>query len=327
MSAAPGPGRMRVLVTNDDGVDSPALPPLARALASLGTVHVVAPDGERSWSGKHLSRLDRIPLATVERDGVEMLAVGGSPADSTQIGVHRGPRPDLVVSGINLGHNHGTAFLMSSGTVGAAIEGGLTGHPSIALSTGIVGGDFMAWRRHAHSEAARGDWERVASIAAEIVGDIVVSGMLDHCDVVSVNLPWEVDEATARVVTGVARTGYGAVYALEDPNSAHAGTAAGPKAAPSDRLPSDTVAIRAPLHVNGGATDGATEYWVPSYSGLRFLDDDLSGTDLAAAHDGHVAITPVLLPRGARVPAAVARRAGGAGRGSPRSTAGDRAPS
>ena len=304
-----GSDPMRVLVTNDDGVDSPALPPLVRALAPMGTITVVAPDGERSWSGKHLSRLDRIPLATVERDGIEMLAVGGSPADSTQIGVHRGERPDLVVSGINLGHNHGTAFLMSSGTVGAAIEGGLTGHPSIALSTGIVGGDFMAWRRHAHSAAARPDWERVADVAAEIVGDIVASSLLDHCDVVSVNLPWEVDRATPRHITAVARTGYGAVYAREEPTPPD-GTDGAATAAPSDRLP-DTVAIRRPLHANGGATDGATEHWIPSYSGLRFFDDDLSGTDLAAAHDGHVSITPVLLPRGARVPAAVARRAGG----------------
>ncbi len=300
---------MRVLVTNDDGVDSPALPPLVRAVARLGPTDVVAPDGERSWSGKHLSRLHRIPLSTVTRDGIEMLAVGGSPADAAQIGCHRGDRPDLVLSGINLGHNLGTAFLMSSGTVGAAIEAGLTGHPAIALSTGIVEGDFMAWRRHAQSREARGDWERVAAIAAAVVDDILAAGLLDHCDVVSVNLPWEVQEVTPRLLTGIARTGYGPVYSPE----AAQGEAGPGLAAPSDRLPEDTVALRTPLHDTTAATTTPFEHWVPSYSGLRFLDDDLAGTDIGAAREGHVSITPVMLPTAARVPAHVATRlAGGA---------------
>lgn len=266
-------GEMRVLVTNDDGVDSPALPPLVRAVTDLGPVQVVAPDGERSWSGKHLSRLARIPIATVQRDGIAMLAVGGSPADATQIGVHRGLRPDLVLSGINLGHNHGTAFLMSSGTVGAAVEAGLTGHPAIALSTGIVEGDFMTWRRHAQSAAASADWARVAQVSAAIVADVVASGLLDHCDVVSINLPWEVTHDTPRWVTTIARTGYGPVYSL------------------------------------AGATNGGMEQWVPSFSELRVLDEDLAGTDIGVAREGHVSITPVVLPNGAQVPAAVANRA------------------
>lgn len=303
--SAPDRGRLRVLVTNDDGVDSPALPPLVRAVAPLGTIEVVAPDGERSWSGKHLSRLERIPIATVTRDGVDMVAVGGSPADAAQIGCHRGHPTDLVLSGINLGHNHGTAFLMSSGTVGAAIEAGLTGHRAIALSTGIIEGDFMAWRRHAHSPQARGDWERVAAVAAAIVDDILDAGLLDHCDVVSVNLPWEVEEATARVLTGIARTGYGPVYAREGEGDDQPRRGL---VAPGGRRPEDTVAIRAPLHTDAGATAEPIEHWVPSYSGLRFLDDDLAGTDIGAAHDGHVSITPVRLPRAADVPDHVATR-------------------
>lgn len=288
-------GRMRVLVTNDDGVDSPALPPLVRGLQSLGEVTVVAPDGERSWSGKHLSRLARIPVTTVERAGIEMVAVGGSPADAAQIGCHRGPRPDLVVSGINLGNNHGSAFLMTSGTVGAAVEGELSGHPAIALSVGITEGDFMAWHRHVRSPGAADGWQRVTDVALQVVDDILTAGLLDHCDVVSVNLPWEVTATTSRAVTRVARTRYGAVYApLEDDDS--------------PRRDADTsVAITSPLHADDGATADATEFWGPTFTKLEFLDDDLDDTDIGAAHRGQVSITPVMLPHGARVPDDVAR--------------------
>lgn len=279
---------MNILATNDDGVDSPALPPLVRGLRGLGRVQVVAPDGERSWSGKHLSRLERIPVTKVTRDGIEMLAVGGSPADATQIGCHRGLPPDLVVSGINLGSNHGSAFLMTSGTVGAAVEGELSGHPAIALSVGISEGDFMAWHRHVRSPDGASGWVRVTEVAMEIVADVLATNLLDHCDIVSVNMPWEVSLTTPRDITRVARTRYGAVYE--------------PTTVDDERRVDTSMAITAPLHVNAGATTDATEFWRPTFTELHLLDDDLDGTDIGAAQRGHVSITPVRLPHAAAVP-------------------------
>ena len=103
-----------ILVTNDDGIDSPALLPLARELAKLGRVRVVVPDGERSWIGKAISRWDELRVTRTERGGMEIFAVGGFPADCTNLGVHSlfDTPPELVVSGVNIGLNVGLGFFL-----------------------------------------------------------------------------------------------------------------------------------------------------------------------------------------------------------------------
>ena len=77
-----------ILLTNDDGGDSPALIPLARAIAELSPVRVVVPDGERSWIGKAISRWQDVETRSDERDGIEMIRVSGAPADCVNLGVH-----------------------------------------------------------------------------------------------------------------------------------------------------------------------------------------------------------------------------------------------
>lgn len=156
---------MDLLLTNDDGVDSPALAPFARALAALAAVDVVVPDGERSWIGKAITRAGEVATAVVERDGVAMTTCTGYPADAVQLGVHtlRPSPPDVVVSGINLGLNHGSAFLLSSGTVGAAVEGWICGLPAVAFRpawdgrvTPAGGGRRRrSWRRRCGSGSPR----------------------------------------------------------------------------------------------------------------------------------------------------------------------------
>lgn len=140
---------MYILVTNDDGVQSPGLLALQQQLATLGEVVVVAP--ERNWSAGSHSRTLFAPLRanpTRLADGTSALACDGTPADCVALAVlgllER--RPDLVVSGINQGPNLGHDVLYS-GTVAAAMEGLIVGIPSIAVS--LVGGykptaDFTA---------------------------------------------------------------------------------------------------------------------------------------------------------------------------------------
>mgnify|MGYP001816361150 FL=1 len=142
-----------ILVTNDDGVDSPALPALVRALSNRWPVRAVVPSRERSWIGKAISRWQDIQVELVERDGVEIHSVDGFPADCTQLGVHSlfEEKPDMVVSGINVGFNHGLAFFLSSGTVGAASEGWIAGLPAIAFSAGVSRG-HNAWAKKAWSQ-------------------------------------------------------------------------------------------------------------------------------------------------------------------------------
>ena len=114
-----------LLVTNDDGPDSPALLPLLRELSQLGDVRVLIPDTERSWSSKTMTRGGRLRVVETEMDGFTVTTLNGSPADCANLGIHNiwPTPPALVVSGVNMGANAGLSFLLSSGTVAAAVEG------------------------------------------------------------------------------------------------------------------------------------------------------------------------------------------------------------
>lgn len=127
---------MLILLTNDDGVHAPGLRALERQLQSWGDVCVVAPSVEQSGVGHSVTFL--APLVAKEvYDGPRLRAwaVEGSPADCVKLGLFEFcPRkPDLVVSGMNLGLNAGINVLYS-GTVAAAIEGAFFGITSIAVS-------------------------------------------------------------------------------------------------------------------------------------------------------------------------------------------------
>ena len=93
-----------ILVTNDDGVHAPGIKALAAGLASLGTVHVVAPDREVSACAQSLTL--KHPLRA-ERVDERVFAVDGTPADCVNLALVKllPRRPDLVVSGINRGAN------------------------------------------------------------------------------------------------------------------------------------------------------------------------------------------------------------------------------
>jgi 5'/3'-nucleotidase len=123
---------MLILVTNDDGIQSPGIKALAKALKRLGEVYVVAPDRERTAAGHSLTL--HKPLR-IEILGPRTYSVSGTPTDCVNLAVNEimARRPELVVSGINRGGNLGDDVTYS-GTVSAAMEGTLLGIPSIAIS-------------------------------------------------------------------------------------------------------------------------------------------------------------------------------------------------
>jgi len=123
----------RILVTNDDGVHSEGIRALAGALKHLGEIVVVAPIQEASAIGHALTLRRPLRVDTVH-PGV--FAVDGTPTDCVNIAITHviKDKPDLIVSGINKGWNLGDDVTYS-GTVAAALEGGLLGIPSIAVST------------------------------------------------------------------------------------------------------------------------------------------------------------------------------------------------
>jgi 5'/3'-nucleotidase SurE len=101
-----------------------------------------------------MSRFDDVEMRVTDREGHSVYTLSGTPADCAAVGCYHvdfegsgdgdsSARPDLVVSGINLGANFGTAFFLSSGTVGAALEGAIAGVPAVALSL-ILGDEARA---------------------------------------------------------------------------------------------------------------------------------------------------------------------------------------
>jgi 5'-nucleotidase len=128
-----------ILVTNDDGVDSPGLSALARALKGVDDVCVIAPN--RNWTAaghtKTLDRPLRVREITVPGTRLSGFSSDGSPSDCVALGfLGLAPqRPGLVVSGINTGPNMGSDITYS-GTVSAAMEGVVSGVPAIAVSLG-----------------------------------------------------------------------------------------------------------------------------------------------------------------------------------------------
>jgi 5'-nucleotidase len=132
----------RILVVNDDGINGEGLRPLIKALKPLGRVTTLVPERERSTASHSLTLHKPLRLGDAP-GGIHTL--NGTPADCARFGVLclMKEKVDLVVSGINRGHNLGQDVLYS-GTVAAAAEASLLGVPAIAASRGLGPGGYEA---------------------------------------------------------------------------------------------------------------------------------------------------------------------------------------
>lgn len=208
---------MRILLTNDDGIDAPGLIPFARALAPLGEVQIVVPDQERSWVGKAITRFDPVYVEQRQLGGFTVHACSGYPADCVQLGVNAlfPNRPTIVVSGVNIGYNHGSAYLQSSGTAGAALEAGIAGVPAIAFSTGTATRPWNEWKQWSLTADAAAMWTAVGVVAARLTADAVRH--MRPGDVLNVGIPDDATLDTPRRITTVAEVGYDRLFAEQSP--------------------------------------------------------------------------------------------------------------
>lgn len=129
---------MRILVSNDDGIHSPALHALAEMASRHGEVMVSAPASEQSATSHSISayvplRAKKSQVVRTSQGVLPAYSIGGTPADAVAVGLHKFSNIDLVLSGINLGINAGFA-VMHSGTVAAARQAAAMGVPGIAFS-------------------------------------------------------------------------------------------------------------------------------------------------------------------------------------------------
>jgi 5'/3'-nucleotidase len=135
---------VRILLTNDDGINAPGLQAARRALREIDGVEleVIAPDSNRSATARSITTRSPLTVEEVEfGDGDVGYATDGTPVDCVrfaELGLVGG-RPDLIVSGINHGANLGDDITYS-GTVAAAFEGIILGIPAVAVSQQSSGG-------------------------------------------------------------------------------------------------------------------------------------------------------------------------------------------
>jgi 5'-nucleotidase len=169
---------MRILITNDDGVDAPGIAIMADIAAALSDdVWIVAPDGNQSGAG-HRFTLGR-ELALEPRGPHRFAVIGGSPADCVVAGMTHvlGDHPaDLVLSGVNAGQNLGD-IVHCSGTAAGAREGALQGAIGIAMSQAID-----------YEKSHTVDWANSIRYGAEVVQSILAAKG-DHDVFYNVNFP------------------------------------------------------------------------------------------------------------------------------------------
>jgi 5'-nucleotidase len=181
---------MRILVTNDDGIDSIGLHTLARALTPLGEVVIAAPDTEYSGAGASLGALHLIKpeIHRVHLDGVpEVWTVTGPPALCVmfaRLGAF-GPPFDLVVSGINPGANVGRA-VYHSGTIGAALTGRNGGVSGIAVSQAVAEGGIEG--QAGDEMLANQRWDSAAEVA-RLAADRLLADLPAEPVVLNINVP------------------------------------------------------------------------------------------------------------------------------------------
>jgi 5'-nucleotidase len=194
---------MRILVSNDDGYLAGGIQTLARAAATLGEVHVVAPDREQSATSHSLTL--HYPLR-VRKAGAGIQMVDGTPTDCVMLAIGEllEERPDFVLSGINHGANLGDDVLYS-GTVAAAMEATILGIPAIAMSH--VG--------HEHDHMA--DWTETV---ATLLGQLMTRNDFPKETLLNVNLPAIApgDVKGVRVTTLGRREYVGSLTRSKDPN-------------------------------------------------------------------------------------------------------------
>ena len=201
-----------ILITNDDGVDSPGLLALKQALDGVGRVSVIAPDRNRSAIARGITIHQSLQVEEVRlADGSPAYATDGTPVDCVRfatLGLLE-EQPDLIVSGINLGLNLGDDVTYS-GTVAAALEGVLLGWPAIAVSQPPLDA------RSDSQDGRRYDFRAAASFSARLA-PLALRERFPRGVLLNVNAPGRPpEEVTAARVTRLGRRLYDDRLVLEE---------------------------------------------------------------------------------------------------------------
>lgn len=195
----------RILLTNDDGIDSPGLLAAAAAFSTMGEVTVVAPRHQQTSTGRSFSRTadGKIEERLLSFNGhtFKGYAVGATPA---QVVIHALQEvlpglPDLAISGINYGENAGNIITVS-GTIGAALELASAGIPVIAASL-----QLPAETANYYDHDPRIDFSTAAHFVAFFGKHILEHGLPQGVDILKIEVPFHATPATPWRMTRLSR--------------------------------------------------------------------------------------------------------------------------
>lgn len=196
------------LVTNDDGPTSPLLAPLIAALREApwcDELRVAVPAVNQSWKGASVTRHGNLSHSETTITGHPVKLIGGTPADTASIGIFNlwDSRPDLVISGVNIGENMATPYFYCSGTIGAAGMAALSRVPALAFSLAVPGIIFQLWRNADDKQLATysGHWHAAAAVTVRITQRLFQAKFWEYADLCTVNLPFAVAQDTPAAFT------------------------------------------------------------------------------------------------------------------------------
>lgn len=199
--------RKQILLTNDDGIQSPGLWAAAETLSTLGYVTIAAPRDQASGTGRSMppnsdGRINATQLHIGTQEWTAY-AVGGTPAQTVVHAILElmPQTPDLVVSGINYGENIGHSITIS-GTVGAAMEGAACGVPSLAVSLQLV--DISQYTGYSRQV----DFSSAAYFTRLFAQLMLEKRMPEDVDLLKLDVPYSATPQTPWRVTRLARHRY-----------------------------------------------------------------------------------------------------------------------
>jgi len=186
----------KIVLTNDDGPYGSGLLKLADTLAKDMELIVVVPDSQRSATGKALTF--NKPIRVYEhgkKNGYRLVTHDGTPADSVPLAQEFVKGIDMFVSGINSGANIGYQSMLTSGTVGAALEAAMQGYPALAASRVVNPQEWFNPRESGH------EYARECEITCNIVKRVLKKGLPEGIDALNLNFPCEIDADTSIIYT------------------------------------------------------------------------------------------------------------------------------
>lgn len=178
---------MRILITNDDGVNSSGIIAAKKAVEDLGSIDIVAPATQQSGIGHALTLFEPIRVTSTNLiDGSQAYSVSGTPTDAVIVGIFEiaSEKPDLIISGINVGENLGMSELTTSGTIGAAMEAAAHGLPALSVSLQVTRGDIKFHDGHVDV-----DFTHAQKMTRKVSRMIARKGLPAGVDFINLNVP------------------------------------------------------------------------------------------------------------------------------------------